>query len=329
VKVEEYYKILMKRRPDLYNEESPVPEFNPKVFYSFISKCSSYLRNQELNVHEETLVAFTEEGNFPLANACAHSSVPWTSEDLMKSYIPLLEDIEQEEFLAQTELYEGTILPEHHHYFVWINTPVANIDFTWEEYLKSLKPKRRYKVNSAYNTSGFSLTSLGTADEDVDRFVIQSYKHKYPDREEYEYALDQYYWVLACQEIGRAYWFWIEGPDGSKSLFYFMKKNDTLYFQGIAKSQDIPNLGAIGLSHIIKHCCDNSVCKVLDPVCKFVQEEDPIDIYKRVIVNKNSIKPLIYIIKGYEGDFITEGERVPYLSDTSICSLPVLLYKGV
>lgn len=226
--------------------------------------------------------------------------------------------------------------------FLWLNSPIAIMDGSYEEYLMTLTSKRRYKLKQAYKQYSFDsdYTTKPVTDEQ-DAFVKENLRLRFrEDKDEYEYALRQWLWFTACSNYGYGIIQEVTEWDILKALTFHIRKSTRsngklvpmAYFQGFIKEEDeddhygthLTNIGAFCLAHFMEHLLTEGI-RIFDPTCKTSVSESSVDTYKRLVVNTNCVKPVLYAslnpfeyIKPplFNGEWVVEQE-------------PQILFEGV
>ncbi|QJT71088.1 hypothetical protein GR11A_00050 [Vibrio phage vB_VcorM_GR11A] len=255
-----------------------------------------------------------------LHNFC-HAYIPYTQEQISEGAPQLIELVKSfgAKFLSiETAIFKDMDTSDKR--FLWLNSPVADLNFdTFESYLASLTKKRRYKVKQALNQPSAShvevfehcdhlgnwTSSSGktiTADT-IERRTVEILRSLYPDYTVYECALIQslWFWSFAKTTTDKTRLCVVYSESGDVvSLGGFMNRTlvdgvTTSMFQSNVGEKEAHNVGALMLSSMVKHYIENPCgVTVLDPTCRTsIQEGLSFEIYKRVITNKNNVNTQI------------------------------------
>lgn len=314
------------------------PELNKNVVETYRELLSTYL-------NEDFTLGFVENSDWE--STYFGSLTPALSHQYVGSVDKYIEDIQKEVGLGKTIATETIVfndLPahgrkqdmgEHTNKFLWLNSPITNLKYaTIDEYLTSLKAKRRYKVKHALEQSEalglefeYRLVIQDKELRDLHEFVTHNLKLRFCKdtnalkNADYVYALRQWLWFYAAAKHGYGYLQLVYSDDNLvATTFHIMKlintANPILYFQGIIKDESgfIENIGAICLTKLIAHLLSTRSGRLFsyfDPTCKTSLYASNVDIYKRLVVNTDCVKPMIFACPTL--DYVqSEGIAPPY-----------------
>ena len=269
-----------------------------------------------------------------------HSFVAWTSENFIAHVVRNISDLEviatetlvfvdQDAYASDPKL----ALPDAWNKFLWLNSPIAVIH-DWIPYLDSLTAKRRYKLKQALDEYACLTTDIVQAG-DLDKytpFVHRNLSLRFPDFSDYTYAMNQWLWFVAVFKQAKHSALLQVVTKGGRLValtYHIVKVNQDIpcvYFQGIVKDEDVelPNIGTYCLAKVIQALPGLGISH-FDPTCRTSLYESSVDTYKRVVVNTNCVKPLLYATS-------SEAELIPpYYSAGSwfLSETPNIIFDGV
>lgn len=185
-------------------------------------------------------------------------------------------------------------------HFVWLESPVAQIPARAEDYLPSLKPKRRQRIRRAREALGRGELRVALdarpADDDELARVAGWQARRFGD-EGQGYALRQHLFVAAAGRALpgatltlRAWW------HGEPVLLAgYVIRGDRVTAQATARDPDRcpSDLGTLADALTIERLAGGPL-RVLDPTCRLSLVDPPaIGVAKRAVVNADHHKPLL------------------------------------
>jgi len=278
-----------------------------------------------------------------LMDCCCHLQLPTTATD----FVRILEDLVRMGITVESETFitsdmnvitssPALALPEHHSKFLWLNSPIVNLHGDYNKYLESLTAKRRYKLKHARLQYPNLQSNLYLYEYEVQvdllhEFVVSNLSKRFADSpEDYEYALKQWVWFTVAFALGYGDVQVVTDPSGRmKAITYHITKiSDGIpmsYFQGIVQAEDevLPNIGAYCLSALMENLIEKGY-NWFDPTCKTSLYDSDVDTYKRLVVNTDVVKPVVYAAPS-----VSPSVTPPYYSGGKWLQQESVIYRGV
>lgn len=302
----------------LLSEDSPSPENDPRVLRAFLA----LVKNESPQEEEAEIAVLADRYGFFLdkidsgrdgANFAGLTSIMdfclGISYDDLVGDLPAIREQAEETLLTDTfSLSDGYGRGgEVHEGLVWVNSPVAAVDTSFEIYLESLTTERRKKYRRS--VSDFEKTNLRFAlsDESLGKadmeFIRKNLAKKWG--EDADYAFRQPLWSLAVQTVRPSQSLVMRVFDGDRLTFIqtMIVKSQTVLCQSIAKDEETFYNGLASFTDFqcVKALCGQNDYAIFDPTCRSALDEpESIGVAKRATVNRNCMKPVLAM-----------GERLP------------------
>ncbi len=297
----------------VFDEASPYPENDPRVWQKFLSLVKSESPDEPdaaISVLADRYGFFLDaiDGDRDGANVAGSTSlidiclgVDYAS---FSADLPRIHEEASEVFLTDTFSFKGGYgaggekLPG----LAWLNSPVADITTSFDAYLETLTTERRKKFRRSVadfekTSLRFDLSDRGLSAQDLD-FVRGNLQRKWGA--DADYAFRQTLWAHAVQTIRPQQVLIMRVMDGDKLVFIqtMIVKGQWVYCQSIAKDEDnvFNGLAAFTDFQCIKALCGKDGYAIFDASCRCsLDDPESIGIAKRATVNKNCLKPVLAI----------------------------------
>lgn len=208
----------------------------------------------------------------------------------MPSILEQLRKHDIEESVIATETFDVSF-PRHmesvKQNFLWVNSPLSVTHASYEELFASLPKKKRDRLKTAIKH--YPLTPVEECPGNLIEWLSYRWEEGDEDGEDLiGFALVQYFWALADPRTQ-----WVYSKDAVAYFEHGFSVDQPLIFQGIARRPDSYNVGPqlLALSNIT---LNGRGFKVFDPTCKVMLQENDSDIYKRSVINKDNMRPMMY-----------------------------------
>lgn len=213
---------------------------------------------------------------------------------------------------------------------VEVNSPLCVIPDGFDNYLATLTRKRRYKAKQALGQYEGLTTSIHT---EINHNLAQEikaasldymwHKRQYDD---WAHGLNSILFANALLKQTESSLFYIVRNKEKTILailsFYRIDCNGLLFHSIVINPHESThNIGAVSLFSMIKELSDNKQSfgiEYIDPTCDTQPfNPDPVDIYKRVVVNKSRYLPLFLLTSSSFDDEHYEDENFspPYYNE--------------
>ena len=310
----DYYELMRERYPSEYCEDSPIAEFNIRslrnFWYLLDREAVPLNTNAEEGVDEVKVFYFgyriglqnlwnPKQLDFVLSSSICYPMLPFSAKQLVEGLSQYMTGALKElnvNMPVVTETFEAVGVDAYPNHFLWFNSPVVELKPTVDDYLASLNSKRRRKMKKMFE---FGDVAKQVSGADYIDFIKTGLRHRWEDDLDFVGAYQQALWPIANEHknLGRNYA--VKDKDGNLlCVIYFMERLGTLIYQGMAQNPEFPvnNCGARAFAAMIKLLCGSTSIDVMDVTCKINIndfEDDAIDVYKRVPINKNNLRPIM------------------------------------
>lgn len=173
-------------------------------------------------------------------------------------------------------------------HFTWVDSPVVALMDDFEAYLASLKKKRRYKVKQALASAQELVLLDEPPTEDT---ILDIISQRFDDVIDIECVTLQYLYGLAAWHTNSddVYWFKM-----GNQYSCFIRRRDSLIFLFSTSPTPSQNEGAELLVRIVEmfHMPHRrGQIDYIDPTCQYRVHVDELNTYKRVVCNKEQLRP--------------------------------------
>lgn len=265
-----------------------IPEQNHEYLNRYIDLCREYKVNSVIDqtIYIANKVALTKcwwgsTFEFPIYHQTCHPNLHYSLQDILDSSDAITKLAEQLGMPFSPETFRVSDIDVcDKKYFLPLNSRRTKVYDSEADYLASLNAKRRYKVKQVLS----STTEVSTVTVNDLDFIIPTLRSLYPDELDYQYALIQSLWGIACGAYAIR---------TSSALGIFIPRNNELLFQAMVQNS-YTNEGAKILVRSVQLARDLGL-EYVEPTCKVVLENQDIDIYKRLITNEDHNQYLMTI----------------------------------
>ncbi len=244
--------------------------------------------------------------NWALMGPISHPVLPFTADEIIKAAPAIdatLRGMDLDGLLTDTFVVQGEANEDQARHFIWINSPRAAIQDTFDAYAQSLPAARRKQMRRLYRQYNddpairfeFSADLPGSAEVEYIK------KHTYARwGEDAAYALVQTLWPMAASAIiPEAVRYMRVYKDGDLVfLNSYILRGDVLTSQSTTRNEDVflSGLGVMIDFKAIELLSGQGDIRFLDPTCRTgLDDPDSIGIAKREVVNSDALKPILMV----------------------------------